>query len=100
MRGAFRIAFDHWTPTAGPLIRQLQRSALSVQLNIAEGYGLKSGASFRRHLRIAYGSAIETSDLVGLLREFGVAPTGVLDRLEADNGESKWLRLGLLRKLR
>jgi four helix bundle protein len=49
-----------------PCIDQLQRAALSVQLNIAEGYALKSPKRFRNHLDIAYGSAVETAELLEL----------------------------------
>ena len=56
-------------PRAYPIYDQLRRAALSVQLNIAEGYGLRSAAAFRRHLIIAYGSAIETADLLELILE-------------------------------
>ncbi len=98
-RGAIAVAFHHWTPAAGPLIHQLQRAALSVQLNIAEGHGLRSPAVFRRHLRIAYGSAIETGDLLALLQEFAIAPDSMLAPMVAANRESQYLLLGLIRKL-
>ena len=39
---------------ANPISTQLQRAALSVQLNIAEGYALKASKRFRNHLDIAY----------------------------------------------
>ena len=41
-----------------------------MQLNIAEGYALSSPPLFYRHLRIAYGSAIETNELLEHLAEF------------------------------
>jgi four helix bundle protein len=49
-----------------PCVDQLQRAALSVQLNIAEGYALRSSKRFRNHLDIAYASAVETADLLDL----------------------------------
>jgi len=54
---------------ANPIFDQLQRAALSVQLNIAEGYALKTSKRFRNHLDIAYGSAVETAELLGLSGE-------------------------------
>src|SRR5688572_26035394 len=51
---------------ANPIFAQLQRAALSVQLNIAEGYALKTSKRFRNHLEIAYGSAVETAELLEL----------------------------------
>ena len=37
-----------------------------MQLNIAEGYALGSPGALRKHLRIAYGSAVETTELLEL----------------------------------
>jgi four helix bundle protein len=51
---------------ANPVFAQLQRAALSVQLNIAEGYALRTSKRFRNHLDIAYGSAVETAELLEL----------------------------------
>ena len=52
-----------------PVLSQLQRAALSVQLNIAEGYALRTSKRFRNHLDIAYGSAVETAELLELCRD-------------------------------
>ena len=51
---------------ANPIFDQLQRAALSVQLNIAEAYALKTSKRFRNHLDIAYGSAVESAELLEL----------------------------------
>ena len=56
----------NWKPFAATVFGQLQRASLSVQLNIAEGYALRSARRFRNHLEIAYGSAVETGELVEL----------------------------------
>ena len=58
---------EHWY--ANPIFDQLQRAALSVQLNIAEGYALRTSKRFRNHLDIAYGSAVETAELLELSGE-------------------------------
>jgi len=62
-----RLSRDHWTPSASAAFSQLQRASLSVQLNIAEGYTFGSSPSFTRHLAIAFGSAVETIELIELL---------------------------------
>ena len=58
-----------WRPQLAHFIEQLRRSSLSVQLNVAEGHALGTRNLFVRHLTIAYGSAIETIDLLDLLIE-------------------------------
>ena len=50
------------------------RRALSVQLNIAEGYALRTTKRFRNHLDIAYGSAVETAELLELSTELHLLP--------------------------
>jgi len=44
---------------------------VSVEANIVEGYALGSRPQFRRHLRIALGSAAETECLIDLGQEAG-----------------------------
>jgi len=61
-----------WKPYAAALFSQLQRSALSAQLNIAEGYTFGDSPTFTRHLGIAYGSAVETGELLQLAVDAGV----------------------------
>ncbi len=54
------------------LVNQSKRSALSIPLNIAEGFGKKeSAAEFKRYLRIAIGSANETEVLLEMLKDLG-----------------------------
>jgi four helix bundle protein len=69
---------------SNPVFSQLQRAALSVQLNIAEGYALRSSKRFRNHLDIAYGSAVETAELLELCRDLDLLEAemivGMLDR--------------------
>jgi four helix bundle protein len=64
--------FEHFY--ADPVLSQLQRAALSVQLNIAEGHALRTSKRFRNHLDIAYGSAVETAELLELCRDLDLAP--------------------------
>ena len=59
----------NWKPYAAALFSQLQRASLSVQLNIAEGYAYADSPCFTRHLSIAYGSAVETGDLLEIALE-------------------------------
>ena len=50
---------------------QLRRAAVSVPLNIAEGYGRKSKDDFKRFLRISLGSENETETLLLLSKDLG-----------------------------
>ena len=58
-------------PRCWAIFDQLRRAAVSVEANIVEGYALGSRPQFRRHLRIALGSAAETECLIDLAQETG-----------------------------
>jgi four helix bundle protein len=62
---------SHWTPGRAAAIEQLRRSALSVQLNIVEGYASGPGARCKAHLRIAYASSVESTEILELLLDLG-----------------------------
>ena len=69
------------------LVSQLRRAAMSVILNIAEGYGRKeSPKDFRNFLRQALGSTNEVQVLMDLVAELGYLPrseiTGIASRYE------------------
>jgi four helix bundle protein len=98
--GVFDICKEHWKPYAGAALNQLQRASLSVQLNIAEGYALRSDRAFVRHLTIAYGSAVETSEVLELLEEKSVVPAEVLKPLIEVSRETQALVLTLIKRLR
>ena len=48
---------------------QLQHATLAVQLHLARGHALRSTRAFRRHLKLAYGAAVEAHELMILLEE-------------------------------
>ena len=64
---AFDLAEQRWRPQEGPVYDQLRRAALSVPLNIAEGHAFGPSKRCRSHLRIAYGSAVETEAILRFL---------------------------------
>ncbi|MGH7583854.1 MAG: four helix bundle protein, partial [Gemmatimonadales bacterium] len=65
--GVHRFAATNWHPSYAAVLDQLRRSALSVDLNIVEGFASGQGRRCRYHLRIAFGSAAETVALLELL---------------------------------
>ena len=73
--GVLRLSRDSWKPYAAALFGQLQRSSLSVELNIAEGYSFGNTPTYTRHLGIAYGSAVETIELLSIGMEAEVLPS-------------------------
>jgi four helix bundle protein len=94
--GVIGLARDNWKPYAAAVFTQLQRAS-SVQLNIAEGYAYAKSPSFTRHLAIAYGSAVETGELLELVLEAGLVPPEVVNPLITKNQRSQRLLLGLLK---
>jgi four helix bundle protein len=78
---------------------QLRRAAISVEANVVEGYALGTTPLFRRHLRIAFGSAAEAECLVRLARESGYLPADAGGELEELCGASLATIRGLMHKL-
>ena len=95
-----RASRNHWRPWAGAVFSQLQRSSLSVQLNIAEGASFGPSATYRRHLGIAYGSAIETSELISIVLDEQIVPAEAAAALFDHSEKSRVLLLGLLKRHR
>ena len=63
---------------------QLRRSAVSIVLNIAEGYGRKDSAGeFQHFLRNALGSCNEARVLLELCRDLGYIEETIYQELEA-----------------
>lgn len=96
--GTIELARDSWKPYAAALFSQLQRASLSVQLNIAEGYAYGESPTFTRHLRIAYGSAVETGELLEIALKANVVLVDKGVHLLLRNQRSQRLLLGMLRR--
>jgi len=90
----------HWKPWASALFGQILRSSLSVQLNIAEGWSFGPSPTCSRHLAIAYGSAVETADLIDLIIDSKIVPDELGARLKAHSDRSQALLVGLLKRRR
>ena len=86
-------------PSAWAVMNQLREAALSVQLNIAEGYAFGRSARFRNHLRIAFGSAVETAELLRLAAPRGWLSDATATAATDSCAKSQKLLVGLIRKL-
>jgi four helix bundle protein len=84
-------------PRALPLFNQIRRAAISVEANIVEGYALESTLQFRKHLRIAMGSAAEAECLVRAASELNYLPGEVAADLENLLGRTMRVLRGLIR---
>jgi four helix bundle protein len=89
-----------WRPHAAAVFAQLQRASLSVQLNIAEGYALMSRRRFKNHLEIAYGSAVETHELLEILIDDELLPRKLGTEAIQSCSLSERLLLGLIKRYR
>ena len=75
-KDAYRLSLDIYKLTQKfpkeetyGIISQIRRAAVSVALNIAEGYGRQSKEEFRRFLKISLGSNNETMTLLELSKD-------------------------------
>ena len=98
--GVLNFCATNWRPHARAVFDQLQRAALSVQLNIAEGYAFRSRSRFRAHLDIAYGSAVETGELLELMQLRELVPPEAIKPILSSCLRSQLLLLGLIKRYR
>lgn len=88
-RAPVRVPFYH-----------LQAAVLGIQLSIARGHALRSTRNFKRHLKLAYGHAVEALELLQLMEATHLVPSAeVVDTL-AGMDEVKGLLLSLIRQYR
>ena len=96
-RGVINLSRAHWKPCGAPVIGQLQRASLSVQLNIAEGFAYGDSPTYTRFLGIAYGSAVETVELLELAAGAGIFPSSPVNDLLAHAFGARNCLLALLK---
>jgi four helix bundle protein len=99
-RAVIHACRDHWTAVGHQPLKQLQRAALSVQLNIAEGHALGDRGRFGNHLAMAYGSAVEASEILELLRDEKLLPADFCTAALERSHRCERLLLGLLKRYR
>lgn len=100
VRGVLVLSRMHWKPFGGAVIYQLQRASLSVQLNIAEGYAYGDSATYTRFLGIAYGSAVETLELLEIASAAEIFPPEATQHLIRHARSARNVLLGLLKHRR
>ena len=83
------------------VISQLRRAALSIPLNIAEGYGKReSTAEFKRFLSMAKGSCDEMKVLADFCRDVQYMTEATHDRLKSGYDEIGKMLYSLMRNWR
>ena len=81
--GVLEATDEPQPPPAWTVVDQLRRAAVSVDVNLVEGYALGTVPLFRRHARIALGSAAETQRLLAIAAKRGYLPADVTSPLLA-----------------
>lgn len=75
-----RYCEGNWRPSCSAAFDHLRRASLSVPINIAEGHALGPGGRCRFHVKVAYGSAVETTALLEFLADVGCEVPELLGR--------------------
>ena len=99
-RAAFAACRFHWKACAASAFDQFQRAALSTQLNIAEGYALGTPRRLVNHFTIAYGSAIESAEILQLGLEEQFLPEELAIEALRRVKRCQALLLGLIKRYR
>src|SRR3954469_17923100 len=81
------------------LTSQLQRAAISIPANIAEGHGRKSTGAYLNHLSIANGSLMEVETLVLVAMRLGFLTSKQQGSISDRTGEIGKMLSGLQRSL-
>ena len=79
---------------------QIRRAAISIPLNIAEGYGKKSSQQeFKRFLRMAAGSSNEVEVLLDFAKDLGYIAQEQYERARETYEEIGRMLAGMLRRM-
>lgn len=82
------------------LISQIQRSAISIPSNIAEGAGKTSSKDFLRFLDIAYSSSCELETQIILSSDLGFISSEKFEEVSIAINEIQKMLYGLIQKLK
>lgn len=78
---------------------QMNRAAVSIPANIAEGAGRSGHKSFRYFLQVSKGSVSELDTLLEVALNIGLIEDSVYDKIEAQLTEASKLLNGLYKSL-
>jgi four helix bundle protein len=82
------------------LTNQIQRAAVSVPANIAEGCGKDSDAELKRYFSIAMGSSSELEYLLLLAHDLGYLQAGIYQSMQNDLVETRKMLNAFIQKLK
>src|SRR5579859_7305723 len=82
------------------LSSQIQRAAVSIPANIAEGHGREHLGDYLHHLSIANGSLMELETHILISERLAYLGTTDVERLLRQSGEVSRMLAGLTKKLR
>ena len=82
------------------LTNQIQRAAVSIPANIAEGYGKDSDAEWKRYFSIAMGSSSELEYLILLAHDLGYLQQAAYQSMENDRIEIRKMLNAFIQKLK
>ncbi len=78
------------------LCDQLQRSAVSIMTNIAEGFARYNRKDFMRFLNYAQSSAVELKSLLYIVQDSGWVSANTMSNLQNNSEKVKSMILGLI----
>jgi four helix bundle protein len=78
---------------------QIQRAAVSIMNNIAEGYERNGNKEFRNFLFIAKGSSAEVRSMLSLAHQLGYIPKPIAEKLSSQALEISKMLSGLIKTL-
>jgi four helix bundle protein len=93
----YRSTDSAYHPRKISLFDQIRRAVVSVEANIVEGYALNTAPLFKRHLRIAFGSAAEAETLVRVAGELTYLDGLIAAKIEKVLGLAMRAIRGLMR---
>jgi four helix bundle protein len=82
------------------LTNQVQRAAVSIPANIAEGCGKDSDAELKRYCLIAMGSSSELEYLLLLARDLGYLQTNIYQSMQNDLVETRKMLNAFIQRLK